>query len=99
MALLSIEFPTFVDWPRCKIFYVNHMSVAQENSHAENIIVTEEFEAKFSSCSLCSQKFTLAFDTSLEEWVYKQCKILGGIPYHFPLCFEYAHEVEGNFQG
>lgn len=87
-----LSFPTFKGWPRCKIFYANNMSVDQENSRDELIVVSEAYREKFSRCTMCSQRFALTFDQSLEEWVYRGCRELNGVPYHFPLCWEYAHE-------
>jgi len=86
------SFPTFKGWSRSKLFYANNMSVVQEKSNHELIVVSEAYRSKFSRCAMCSERFAQTFDTSLEEWVYKGCKELNGVPYHFPLCWEYAHD-------
>lgn len=86
-----VSFPTFKDWPTCKIFYVNHMSVAQKDTDKELVVVSDEYHQKFSRCAMCSERFVLTFDLSLEAWVYKSCRELRGVPYHFPLCWQYAH--------
>lgn len=90
MALVT-AFPTFSDWPRDKIFYMNSMSAEQGETGSEYIIVSEEYQKKFRKCTMCTEPFKFSYDLDLEEWVYKGCKIFRRTPYHFPLCWEVAH--------
>lgn len=88
------RFPTFSDWGAYRRLHVNHMSVAQADTDSTYVVVKEgsDLEIDFKSCRLCSERFKLVFDQDEEEWVYPSCKMLHGQPYHFPICWEYAHE-------
>lgn len=88
------SFPTFSDWGALKRLHVNHMSVAQADTESVYVVVKEgsDLEIYFKSCRLCSERFKLVFHQDEKEWVYRTCKMLHGQPYHFPLCWEVAHE-------
>lgn len=89
---VPIAFPTFSDWRAHKRLHVSHMSVAQVDTGCVYVVVTEDIEQNFNRCGLCSERFKLVFHQDEEEWVYRSCKVLHGQPYHFPDCWEFAHE-------
>lgn len=88
------RFPSFGDWGATKRLHVNHMSVTQADTDSVYVVVKDgsDLEIDFKSCRLCSERFKLTFHQDEEEWVYPSCKMLHGQPYHFPLCWEFAHE-------
>lgn len=92
IAQQPTAFPTFSDWEAHKRYHVSQMSVAQADTHCVYVVATDDIEQNFNRCRLCSERFKLVFHQEEEEWVYQSCKVLDGQPYHFPLCWEYAHE-------
>lgn len=86
------SFPTFSDWPENKKQYMNNMSVQQSDAGSEFIIVSEAFQKKYTRCTICTERFKFTFDQDSEEWVYRECKILRGTPYHYPMCWECARD-------
>lgn len=88
---MPTTFPTFERWPRYKLFFLRNMSLKQKGQDKHDvIIVTEEMERNFPRCRMCSEKLNMCYDVDVEDWVYRDCKISDGVPYHFPLCWDYA---------
>ncbi|CAN0048807.1 unnamed protein product [Scytosiphon promiscuus] len=93
-AASPIDFPTFGDWSFSKRLQLNSMSEDQADADSVYVVVKDgsDMENYFQRCRLCSERFKLVFNQDEEEWVYARCKVLHGQPYHFPICWEYAHE-------
>ena len=86
------SFPDFEEWPTHKLYFLNHMSLKQEERN-HTLIVTEEIQDLYSKCPLCSERFHMKYDCDEEEWIYTDCELWKNIPYHYPLCWEYAKSI------
>lgn len=87
---MPTRFPSFEGWRRYKIFFLNNMSLRQKDDNTREVVVTEEMQARFSNCPLCSERFSMSYNIEVEDWVYANCRMLGEEPFHFPLCWDYA---------
>ena len=109
--VIDESFPLFDKWPSEKLSFLEHMSCDLEEykfevtdneddiPHVRNfVVVRDEFrdgDDPLLHCPLCSERLILLYEEDEDEWVYEDTKEFMCLPYHYPLCYEYA---KSNFE-
>jgi len=103
-SVIDETFPLFDKWPSEKLSFLEHMSCDQDEYKFEVtedetpyvrhfVTVREEFRDEddpLLNCPLCSERLILLYDEDEDEWVYEDTKEFMSLPYHYPLCYDYA---------
>lgn len=66
-----------------------HVEDCEENDESEDYVIADEEICPDSVCKLCHDRMTLEFNNDIEEWVFKDCCSIDGLPLH-RLCAEYC---------